>query len=115
MFPTADALTQQWMSCICKGRHEIFRMRVHGAAYRHGLLCKHWHQLGLVGLHTVLCVEDTVNKRTPGMMGKTFTLLQLGTISWVVNITVMHCEFAQRRKSQSINSKSMGHRSKGSP
>lgn len=58
-------------------------MRVRDAAYRYRLLCKHCQQLGFVGLHTVRCVENTVNRRTPGMMEKMLTLLQLGTISLV--------------------------------
>lgn len=113
--PTADASTQQLMSCICRGRHEIFRMLVHDAAKRCWLFCKHCQQLGFVGLHTMRCVEDAVNKHTPGMTEYAFTLLQLSTIAWVVILSRDHYQTAEHRRLDSVNRKSKCHLGKQSP
>jgi hypothetical protein len=90
-------------------------MLVHDAAKRCWLFCKHCQQLGFVGLHTMRCVEDAVNKHTPGMTEYAFTLLQLSTIAWVVILSRDHYQFAEHRRLDSVNRKSKCHLGKQSP
>lgn len=60
----------KYSECVCMIRH------------RYWLFCN----------LALLDCEDT------GPVEKTFTLLQLGIISWLVNITVTYCLFAQYRQ-----------------